>query len=111
MYTDDLQRFRKAAEQGDAEEAWKLAELLATEHKTPLGLGDARALLIALARAEDPRFEKTAERWLERLAPEHTEVEMTIARTAVEGLRGPDLQSHRCERVLLALFSYPEVPL
>lgn len=104
-YIDDLQKFRGAINGDDVDQSWQLAHKLTREYpETPLALGDARDLVVLLARAGDRRFEPAAKRWLERIRPNHTQHEMQIAQLAIDGLTGSEKESRRCEKVLIALF-------
>lgn len=90
-YIDDLQKYRAAIKDEDVDRAWKLAHHLVRSYAdTPLGLGDSRDLVVL--------------RWLERIRPDHSQLEMQIAQLAVDGLQGSEVESRRCEKVLVALF-------
>jgi hypothetical protein len=111
-HSEALGRFNAAVQRCDLEAASAAAREMAKT--SPVSLHCALELLILLARAEDPRFEAAAKRWVGRLGQEsraaeepHTLTEVQIASVAVAGL-ADDRISRRCEGVLRALVRWVE---
>jgi hypothetical protein len=111
-HSEALGRFNAAVERGDLAGAAAAAREMA--RSGPVSLHCALELLVLLARAEDPRFEAAARRWLVRLGQEgraaeepHTLTELQIASVAVAGLADERI-TRRCEGVLRALVKWVE---
>jgi hypothetical protein len=111
-HSEALGRFNAAVKRRDLEAASRAAREMA--QSGPVSLYCALELLILLARADDPRFEAAARRWLVRLGQEHrateephTLTELQIASVAVAGLTDERI-SRRCEGVLRALVKWVE---
>lgn len=103
--SDYLSRFMAALRNGDAEAG--IATTRGMAESGGVDLHSALGLVVLLARAEHPRFESAADRWLECLAEEgHPEEVREVAAAAIDGLRASYVPSRRCENALRALLAF-----